>query len=140
MSKPFPSPEYIKECIENAGRLWEEWEPKGGDWAWHQRYGAGLVINTELSWGCDILFQDWANRKVMPMHPQKLIPLFQPRQLWEMLEERGYEVFLRTSKDPECPPAYVDVVEGQEQVARGFGPDPATALLRAWLEVVKDGD
>jgi len=75
MSEPFPSKVYRKLCIENADRLREECkDPQVGDWFLH--------------WGGDKwIALCWTGEYAVCL--DDVIPLFQPRQIIEMLEERG---------------------------------------------------
>jgi len=141
----FPSKAYKELCINNADRLREEWEPKFGDWVQKDQCAAIVTyIEGDDLW---VEFQDprygggWC-KKV------DCAPLFQPRQIIEMLEERGYGLghlgderlhpdFDGRDWNPEEP--YIALAEREPgDYVKGTGPDPATALLRAWLEVVDE--
>lgn len=131
----FPTPEYIKSCIENADRL--EWEPKFGDWAIEKhskdivlivKHWADFVNFVPLSW------EGWEEGYIQTGHRNSFVPLFTLRQIIEMLAERGYGSQLVVQPD-------ISLVNiwGERKAGRFTdGPDPETALLRAWLEVVKE--
>jgi len=137
MSEPF-SQAYIDLCTqpEVADRLREEWEPKCGDWVlcWdgdNERWGDEPWL--VLSWYCedalDVMLPDGVGGPVLL---NEVIPLFQPRQLWTMLEERGYRWTLSTGVSYWCSGFHQETLHEFSK----HGPDPETALLRAWLEVV----
>jgi len=163
MSEPFPSTAYVKECIENQKELREEWEPRVGDFlrpkllpadnhTFHQVYlhGTGLhhvAFLDERSMAADI--------ECIAELKEHYIWVPQPRQLIEMLEERGYrgsmwfDIATELSSGETGP--YSLQIFHKDRIAHyplregeaifeilTVGPDPACALLRAWLEVVKE--
>jgi len=120
MSEPFPSKALIALSRDNALDMvpmsWEGWEEG--------------MIHTGLQ--------------------KHLIPLFQPRQIIEMLEESGYSIALEVECDCLASVgAYTDDIKWAGQGAydcikcgsldncphygEAEGPDPATALLKAYL-------
>jgi len=147
------SEQYIKLCTqpEVADRLREEWEPKCGDWVlcWNgdnERWGdePWLVLSWYAEDALDVMLPDGVGGPVLL---NEVIPLFQPRQLWRMLEERGYKdwgLFAWAGEGWEetdmldegyyCTVYTLDE-DGDPALLNYFGPDAATALLRAWLEV-----
>lgn len=148
MSEPFPTPEYIQECIKHQEELGEEWEKRGlqrGDWCCTEN-GSTWLFNA----------LDIENPSVMAMFEHgDLIPLFTLRQLVDMLEERGYlwdvgikAVYGTQDKYRAC--AFTDKEVAIYLIHTGeswsplnakiiwTGPDPEVAMLRAWLEVGKE--
>lgn len=132
MPDPFPTEAYIRECTqpEVAEKLREEWKRRGpqhGDWV-HDTIGGDTFILLEAS-------AFWLRNGLVGM-PEGWIPLFTLRQLWRMLKERGFSVVLRDEPDG-CNCEIYDYKT--EEHHHGDGPDPETAMLRAWLEAGKDG-
>jgi len=129
-------------CVENQKVL--EWEPMPGDWA-TEKTGKALflildAVEVETTKVSRIVA--WAAQDVWDFRTSDLIPLFQPRQLIEMLEERGYDWLIESKALMGKDTRYEAVLFGlctkpdTKIKLRAEGPDPATALLRAWLEVI----
>lgn len=142
------SDEYLALCIENEEILERFWEPKFGElvlcWdvdAAEWSKDLWLVIGRYSEDAVDVFRErDGAIGAALIVD---CAPLPSQRQLIELLEERGYGIVLyiglRVStvrlmtettflrKDPD-----------DDSAAEWRGPDPETALLRAWLEVVKN--
>jgi len=148
---------YKELCINNADRLREEWERRGPS------FGDTVLICADGSIGIiTAKFEKRQGRQYYMVAVDRprgrwweaaeawlkhTIPLFQPRQIIEMLEERGQRRF-DMGKTPigDWIAICYEGVGTEEIVTIGRGPDPETALLRAWLslqdseeEVVKDG-
>jgi len=131
-------------CIEKAEKLREEWGPKFGDWVMTPN-GASLLLATDAS-RPDYYWTELAPHQAATYdhrwyHRAELIPLFQPRQIIEMLEERGqyWEMKHLASMDEYAVLVYGGHRMPGQRISK-VGPDPACALLRAWLEVVSRGD
>ena len=133
----FPSEQYIQECIEHQKELREAAVGlESGDWVKRKSDGhTCLVVEADLEierlalyegYGLPLAYDDtlhWRDR---------YIPLFQPRQIIEMLEERGYHFVLGGGSGEHT----ADVFRGIEEPKIIKAPDPATALLKCLLEVI----
>jgi len=142
--------EYQNLCIENAEKLRELWEPKFGDWVlatdwqvlgsrvcgkeeqrlwvvvhvWESSRGGGMAV--------------YARSKAYPPTIQKPVAIWlpTPRQLWGMLEERGYDWSMGSGEGRYSIGLYLRTE--MEYIGTWDGPDPETALLRCLMEVMKE--
>jgi len=133
------SPEYIKLCTqpEVAEKLREEWEPTTGDWCWDgiARHLVTGVRRTGDVVEITFMTSPW----VRWFPPRNYIPLFQPRQWIEILvEKKGYVLLDGPWSDGYNVGISDEPTVDPEDCKWSNGPDPACALLRAWLEVVKE--
>lgn len=122
----FPSEAYRELCIEHQKELREEWEPKPGDWFLYPT-GKGECDHSVLG------SHDMAHWQRLPDH----IPLPTLRQLIDMLEARRIDWKLSKGLAKIRLPgqAWAD-----EKLTIRRGPDPETALLRAWLSLDPVGE
>jgi len=148
----FPTPEYTRECIKHQEELREEYKKRGvqrGDVVY--RHGLiGLVVYVRSDEPHPYVEIHWPNNEYFDN------PIWLPRldQLIEMLEERGYGWRVAyyygsewDNRQYEVTLAKFDAIhsdakgtDDRDFIENVRGPDPACALLRAWLEVVSHGD
>lgn len=137
----FPSEEYIQECIKNADRLRGERKPREGDYhiylpeSYRNRDASGEPIHY-------VAIANWSISRSLATcelrHLKNWIWLPRLDQLIEMLEERGYFLGLFGPWQVEDGKEYAATYYNRgDDVKTIYGPDPETALLRAYLEVVK---
>lgn len=110
MTELFPSQAYRELCIENQQKLREEWVPRFGDWA-IERHSKDIVLIVK-HWADFVEFVplSWENYEegyIHTGHKKNFIPLFQPHQFIQTLEERGCLSWVvgRVAPDhPRCDP------------------------------------
>lgn len=147
----WPSQAVIDEALLNPDfwrERWKEWGPSVGDWCWSEKDGLRLVashMNDDDPFGGTwwvLTSRDIDTYEKMIQGTsiliENFIPLFTPRQLWEMLMEQGYWWLLGVGAS-----AYDYILEVRSWedcfplVAKTEAPDPTIALMRAVREAWK---
>lgn len=148
MSNPFPSPEYLALCIKHKEMLRKLWKPFHYD-AVCILGDLKLIIPFEgedervaYVYTCPFDRDPMGVMRGIGLewHPRKnIIWLPRPDQLWEVLEDRGWEYgLLWDIYGPRAEVARRYKIEVTSRLGKIelFGPDPASALLLALIEVM----
>jgi len=138
---------YKNLCIENAEKLREECQLTVGDWVYLQSLGlVALVVGVDVGPDPETFALSLSHDELSLSHDEighfenegrTLIPLPTLRQLIRMLEERGWYWQLVKLGHEDYAATYMTSEFYRKETC--LGPDPETALLKALMEVMKDG-